>query len=150
MATIAPLLTPGITFELSIPGVQIDGADVSAIGYFTEISGLSAEVETLTYNEGGMNEFVHRLPTRVKYPNLVLKRGITSEDGLMKWFQRSNTEAKRTDITITMLNHSGERVRTFTFVNAYPIKWTGPTFNSGQSQMATEAIEIAHDGVKPV
>jgi phage tail-like protein len=146
---IAPLLAPGISFELNIPGVQIAGTDVSAIGYFTEISGLSAEVDTLTYNEGGNNEFVHRLPTRVKYPNLVLKRGITSEDGLMKWFQRSHTEAERTDITVTMLSPSHERLRTWTFVNAYPIKWTGPTFNAGQSQMATEAIEIAHEGVRP-
>ena len=136
----APEITPGIYFELTMPGVSI--------GYFTEISGLSAEVEVMTYNEGGNNSFIHRLPTRVKYPNLVLKRGISDEDALEKWFAKSYNQAQRTDITITMKDEVGTRLRTWEFANAYPIKWTGPQFNVGQSAVATEAIEIAHDGIK--
>jgi phage tail-like protein len=140
MTIAPPEITPAITFELTTPGVSI--------GHFTEVSGLSAEVETLTYNEGGNNEFIHRLPTRVKYPNLVLKRGISKEDALQKWFQKSHTQAQRTDITVTMLDHEGRRLRTWSFVGAYPIKWTGPAFNAGQNTVATEAIEIAHEGLK--
>ena len=142
MTIAPPHITPAITFELTTPGISI--------GHFTEVSGLNAEVETLTYNEGGNNEFVHRLPTRVKYPNLVLKRGISKEDALQRWFQKSHTQAQRTDITVTMLDHEGRRVRTWNFVGAYPIKWTGPAFNAGQNQVATESIEIAHEGLKAV
>ncbi|MGH2969516.1 MAG: phage tail protein [Solirubrobacteraceae bacterium] len=136
------LFTPAIWFELTIQG--------KSVGYFTEVTGLSAEVETMTYNEGGNNEFVHRLPTRVKYPNLVLKRGVTGSAILQQWFQKSHTQAERTGITVSMLNEQGERIRTWNFVNAFPIKWTGPTFNATQSALATEAIEIAHDGCKAV
>jgi phage tail-like protein len=133
---------PALWFELEIQG--------KAIGYFTEVTGLSAEVETMTYSEGGMNEFQHKLPTRVKYPNLVLKRGMTTKSDLQTWFQKSHTQAERTSISLTMLNQAGDTIRTWSFVNAYPIKWTGPNFNAAQSALAVEAIEIAHEGVKAV
>ena len=136
------LMNPAIWFELTIQG--------KSIGYFNEVSGLSAEVETMTYNEGGNNEFVHKLPTRVKYPNLVLKRGMTGAADLQRWFQRSHVGADRTAVTVTMLNESGDRLRVWSFVNAFPVKWTGPTFNSQQASVATEALEITHEGIKAV
>jgi len=133
---------PAVWFELEIQGY--------AIGYFTEISGLSAEVETMTYSEGGMNEFQHHLPTRVKYPNLVLKRGMTTKSDLQKWFQKSHVAADRTGIQLSMLDQHGQRLRTWAFVNAFPIKWTGPNFNAAQSTLAVEQIEIAHEGIEDV
>jgi phage tail-like protein len=134
--------TPAIWFELDIQG--------QAVGYFTEVTGLSAEVETLTYSEGGMNEFQHKLPTRVKYPNLVLKRGMTTKAELQKWFQKSHTQAERTGIRLSMLDNAGTRLRTWSFVNAFPVKWTGPNFNVSQSALAVEQIEIAHEGIETV
>jgi phage tail-like protein len=134
--------TPAIWFELDIQG--------QAVGYFTEVTGLSAEVETLTYSEGGMNEFQHKLPTRVKYPNLVLKRGMTTKAELQQWFQKSHTQAQRTGIRLSMLDNAGTRIRTWSFVNAFPVKWTGPNFNVSQSALAVEQIEIAHEGIETV
>jgi phage tail-like protein len=133
---------PAVWFELDIQG--------KAVGYFTEVTGLSAEVETFTYSEGGMNEFQHKLPTRVKYPNLVLKRGMTTKADLQRWFQKSHVQAERTTISLTMLDQEGTTIRTWSFVNAFPIKWTGPNFNASQSQLAVETIEIAHEGLRAV
>jgi phage tail-like protein len=140
--SVAPEIVPGIYFELTMPGISI--------GYFSEISGLSAEVEVQTYNEGGNNSFIHRFPSRVKYPNLVLKRGITNEAGLQAWFAKTvGPNPQMVDITVSLLDEEQNRLRTWAFANAFPIKWTGPQFNVGQSAVATEAIEIAHDGIKP-
>jgi len=133
---------PALWFELDIQG--------KAIGFFTEVSGLSAEVETFAYSEGGNNDFQHKLPTRVKYPNLVLKRGMTTKSDLQKWFQKSHVQAERTGIRLTMLDQQGTRMRTWSFVNAYPVKWTGPNFSSSQNSLAVEAIEISHDGIESV
>jgi phage tail-like protein len=138
---VAPEIVPGIYFELTMPGISI--------GYFTEVSGLSAEVEVFTYNEGGNNSFVHKLPTRVKYPSLVLKRGISNEAALQTWFAKSvGPSPQRVDVTVSMLDEEQNRLRTWAFANALPVKWTGPQFNVGQSAVATEALEIAHDGIK--
>jgi phage tail-like protein len=120
------------------------------IGRFQECTGIAVEIEMKDYMEGGVNDYVHKLPTRVKYPNLVLKRGMTTKSDLQRWFQKSHTQAERTTISLTMLDQGGETMRTWSFENAYPIKWTGPNFNAAQSALAVEQIEIAHEGMRPV
>ena len=135
---------PAIFFELKL---NVLGR---SIGYFTEVSGLSGEMETLSYNEGGRNDRVHRLPTRMKHPNLVLKRGVTSLTELEKWFDAVSGNPETTTITLTMYDEGLNRIRGWQFHSAYPVKWTGPTFNVGQNQFATEAIEIAHEGIEVV
>jgi phage tail-like protein len=134
--------TPAIWFELKLTPKN------TPIGYFTEVSGLSSEVEVMTYNEGGKNDGVHKLPTRMKHPNLVLKRGVTTIKDLQEWAQDSFAGPQRKEITLTMYNEQLEKIRIWSFKNAYPVKWTGPTFNVGQSAVATESLEIVHDGIQ--
>jgi phage tail-like protein len=133
---------PAIFFEL-----KLDVAGRS-VGYFTEVSGLSSELEVLTYNEGGRNDRIHKLPSRIKHPNLVLKRGVTTLAALENWFNKNRTSPEKTNISLTMYDHSLNPVRRWKFENAIPVKWTGPQFNVGQNAVATEAIEIAHEGIK--
>jgi phage tail-like protein len=33
------------------------------------------------------------------------------------------------------------------FHNAFPAKWTGPTFDASQSAIAFESIELVHEGI---
>jgi len=129
-----------LRFKVELPGVDV--------GRFRECSGLAAEIEVKDYNEGGNNEFVHKLPTRVKYPNLTLKRGVTYEDGLLQWLWKTRTQPQRLDMTITLMGPGGVAVRTWAFAEAYPIKWTGPSLNSGSNQIATETLEIVHSGLR--
>ena len=131
---------PAIWFELKLTPKQ------KPIGYYTEVSGIGTELETMTYNEGGRNEMVHKLPTRMKHPNLVLKRGVTSVKDLEQWAKESFAGPDRKEITLTMYNEQLQKVRAWSFKNAYPVKWTGPTFNAAQNSLATEVIEIVHDG----
>src|SRR5690554_8014475 len=66
--------------------MEVDGVTV---GRFTEVTGLQVQVEMETFNEGGMNGFVRHLPRRMTWPNLVLKRGLTKDNNLLAWRQRS-------------------------------------------------------------
>ena len=93
-----------------------------------------------------VNDFVHRLPGGLQYPNLVLSRGLTKEDALLKWFYATQTHPKRKEMTLTIKGHDVER--TWTFADAYPVRWTGPQLDSNQSSFATETLEIAHTGLK--
>lgn len=139
-----------VSFKVELPRLPSAGQRATVdVGSFSEVSGLSAEVEFMTYNEGGNNEFVHHLPTRVKYPNLVLKRGVTNEDALLAWFKEAHGDKKRYDITVTMLDRTNKPLRTWAFEKAFPVKWTGPSFNATQSQVAMETLEIVHEGLKP-
>ena len=113
------------------------------IGFFSECSGLSLEYEVYEYTEGGQNDFVHKLPTRLRYPNLVLKRGITDENRLVEWL----LERTPTQVTVKLQRADGKAVRTWAFDKAYPVKWQGPTLNANSSNPATETLEIAHKGL---
>jgi phage tail-like protein len=125
-------------------GIELDGGE---IGRFRECSGLAAEIEVKDYNEGGVNHFVHKLPTRMKYPNLVLKRGVTYEEALLQWLWITQRKAKRVAITVSLMGPAGEPVRAWSFADAFPVKWTGPTLNASSNQVATETLEIVHGGL---
>jgi phage tail-like protein len=116
------------------------------IGRFQECSGLSVEYETLEWPEGGENRFVHKLRGRAKYPNLVLKRGITHEKNLIQWFRECASRTKRFPVTVEMLAGDLKPIRRFSFDMAYPVKWTGPNLNAGQNSAAVETLEIVHQG----
>jgi phage tail-like protein len=124
--------------------------DNHEIGAFAECSGLSAEYDIFEYQEGGQLEYVHKFRGGLKYPNLVLKRGVTHEDEFLKWFlDRSTDREDRGTVTLNLLGDDGEQVRTWTFSAAFPVKWTGPSFSAKSTNIATETLEIAHQGLTP-
>jgi phage tail-like protein len=134
-----------LRFTVSLPGVSL--------GTFRECSGIGVEVETMDYQEGGNNEFAHKLPTRLKFQNIVLKRGVTHQSALLDWFNQTRQMgvlAKRGHVTVSLVGPRGETVRSWSFVEAYPVKWTGPTLNATSNQIASETLEIAHAGMQVV
>jgi phage tail-like protein len=133
--------------------VEVDGVE---LGRFRELSGLQIDVDVEEFEEGGENGFVHKLPGRMTWPNLVLKRGVTKEDVFMNWLQDSvgdgmatrNGKSKRTTAAVTLLGSDGTRLRSWNVVDAMPIRWTGPNFSADSSDAAIEELEIAHHGFR--
>jgi phage tail-like protein len=127
---------PEITFLVEISGVTI--------GQFCECTGLSVEYDVMEYAEGGNNDFVHRLRGRARYPTISLRRGVTSQDALLKWFF-DGPQADR--LTITLMDQAASPIRTFGFVSPFPIKWSGPDMASASNGTAMESLEIGHNGM---
>lgn len=130
------------SFSVSIPSLTLE------VGLFTQVSGLSAQVDVMEYPEGGINTFVHRLPTRIKQGNITLKRGVTKEKALLEWFEKSVVKVQPTDLSINVLDELGNTVQSWSFRNAYPVKWTGSDLNAGGNEFMTQSLEIAHSGMK--
>jgi phage tail-like protein len=127
-------------FQLELPGLE------AAIGTFSECHGLELRFEVYEYREGGNNDFVHQLPGPVQYPNLVLTGMVTDQEALFKWFWATHTQADRKQITLTL--KSRNKTRSWTFADAFPVKWIGPQLHAGGTQLGTETLEIAHSGLK--
>jgi phage tail-like protein len=133
--------------------VEVDGVE---IGRFMEISGLEVSIETEDIQEGGQNSFVHKLPGRMTWPNIVLKRGLTQNDSLITWlnktsgeqFSSNNNTLKRSTAAITLLGPAGKRLRAWEFDGAFPIKWSGPNFSVTSNEIAMEELEICHHGFR--
>jgi phage tail-like protein len=128
--------------------------DGLTIGAFTEVSGLSVQIEVEELAEGGQNQYTHKLPGRMKWPNLVLKRGITNTDNLFAWFAKSSGDGfsgngnriERHNGAVTLMNAAGKAVRTWKFTGAYPVKWSGPKLAASARDLAVEELEVCHRG----
>jgi phage tail-like protein len=107
------------------------------------------KMDVLEYLEGGVNNFVHRLPTRIKQGNITLKRGVTGETALMDWFTETVLLANPQDLSVAMYDSLGEILKpTWSFRQAYPVKWSSSDLNAGGSEFLTETLEIAHFGME--
>ena len=127
---------------------QIEVADL-VVGGFSEVSGLQSEVETEDYQEGGVNDYSVKLLKPTKYPNFILKRGITDSDTLWKWHQDvRNGKIERKTVNIVLLDSEGNRKRDWRLVEAYPIKWGGPDLKATSGEVAIESLEFVHEGLR--
>ena len=149
MSTVAPTYPfLNLRFRLSVGG--------KPFGDFSECTGLSLDVGTEDYHEGGENRFVHKLPTIGQPPNLVLKRGLTSSMDLWDWFV-SYVESGHVDPRDGQVELLGrpdpdatddEPVHVWAFTRGYPIKWTGPELNALTPGVAFETLELVHRGLR--
>ena len=116
---------------------------------FNEVSGLTIETEVETLREGGVNDREHQLAGATKYPSrLVLKRGIGDLAHLWHWYAGIlGARIERRDVTITMLTREGKPGIKWVFLEARPVKWTGPELRANTSAVAFESIELVHRGV---
>lgn len=130
-------------------GTLLSAAKEFKVAVFSECSGIDAVMEVLEYREGGVNEFVHKFPTRATYPNLTLRRGIVPVDNDLWIWHRGFVDGHgvRRDGIIFLLNEGREMAKKWRFRRGLPVKWTGPTLNASQSAVAIEAIEISHEGL---
>jgi len=124
--------------------LEIDG--VTKAG-FSEVSGLTTETTVIEYREGNERATTRKIPGLTKYSNIVLKRGITKERSLWNWRKTVIDGAtQRTSGSIILLDESRQEVARWTFREAWPCKWEGPTFNAKSSDVAIETLELAHEG----
>ncbi len=125
--------------------------ELNGIGeaHASEVTGFQIETETEPYEEGGVNDFVHQLPKRTKYQHITLKRGITIQDDLWKWYQEViSGKFKRRNGSIILMDVTGEEKWRWNFQEAYPVKWIGPDLKADSNTVAFEAVELAHNGIK--
>ena len=131
-------------------GVEIQGM---VTGFFTECSGLGSEhdvIEHKVVDEKG-KEVIMKIPGRLKWENIVLKRGITGHMDIWKWRQEvenGETEKARRNGTIWMLTHKQERVARWDFERGWPVKISGPSLKADSNEIGIEELTIAHEYIR--
>jgi phage tail-like protein len=125
------------------------------VGAFREATGLGSENEVVEYKASGPKgeQVIKKVPGRLKWNNITLKRGITDSMDMWKWrklVEEGKMEEARKNGTITMFNQKGEAIARWNFVNAWPSKLTGPSANAANNEVAVEEMEITHEGYERV
>lgn len=117
---------------------------------FQEVSGISKELHIEEVIGGGENRFKHRLPTRSTSQNLVLKRAIVPAGSkLVDWCAATmdpglTVPIETQDISVSLLDETGNPLILWTFYNAYPIKYSVLDFKSQENALVIESIEFAY------
>lgn len=125
--------------------VEIDGITQAA---FKECSGLDSTTEPVQYRQGGENNTIRKLPGKTTYSDIVLKRGLTDSDELWKWRKTViDGKAERKNGSIIVLDTTGVEKLRWNFIEAWPTKWEGPTFDANANDIAIETLTIAHEGI---
>ena len=130
----------GFHFRVEVLGLSPNGNDVR----FSEVSGLSVEIGTEEVAEGGENRFVQKFPTRAKFTELTLKRGLLVNSGIADWINRTinNFDIQPKNVDVQLLNEKHEPLITWHLINAYPTKWSVSDFNSTNSAVVVESLQL--------
>jgi phage tail-like protein len=104
-------------------------------------------VEVIEYREGADDVTgVRKLPGRVKYSNIILKRGLTASQDLWNWYKNVVTGVPdRRTVAVTLLDDSRSSVMKWLFYNAWPIKYEISSLQGKGNDVAIESLEIAHE-----
>ncbi len=125
--------------------IELESVNVAEFG---ELSGLQAQTEVFEYKEGGVNDYSHKLPGRTTYTNVTLKWGSTDDYILWDWYHSVITSTTPGSlvkaVSIIQFDSEHKEVRRWNLRDAFPVKWVGPNFNSGGSQVGIETLELAY------
>ncbi len=129
----------GYRFRVEILGMQEAG--------FQSVSGLERQCKIEPYREGGINHYEHQLVTLTNYPPVVLKRGL-ADKSLWDWHQKviNGTVVRRT-ISVMLIDDTGKEVWRWICAGAFPSKWSGAELDATANNVATESIELVHQGL---
>jgi phage tail-like protein len=128
--------------------VEIEGISQAR---FQEVGGVDATTDVVEYREGGDMLGNRKLPGQTKHSNLSLKRGYTDDDQLWRWYEdvmTGRTERIRKNISVVQLDMAGQEKFRWNLYQAFPVKYTAPSFNAKGNDLAIETLEIAYERIE--
>jgi phage tail-like protein len=126
--------------------VEIDGINQAG---FTDVSGIDTSIEAIDYRVGNDPTHSRKLSGLTKFSNITLKWGATNSIDMYTWIMNAmEGQVERKNIAIHAMDEEGGDIATWTVEAAWPIKYTGPTFEAKGNNVAMEQLELAHEGIK--
>jgi phage tail-like protein len=126
--------------------------DQTSVASFREASGLSQNTDPVDYREGtDVWLSVRKLPGLRKYSNITLKRGITPNEDLWKWYKNIlNGVDDRRNGAVVLQDEQHNDVLRWEFHNGWICKWEGSNLNATSNDVVIESIEICHERLELV
>ncbi len=144
--TVQPHAVPAYNFVVSVTNVDT-GETMS--GAFSEVSNLSVEVPVIEYRAGIDDTTMTKIRGIRKLSNITLKRGVTGHVTFWRWvLQGIEGEVQRQQGHISLLNEDREEVIRWNFSQAWPTKYSGPSLNAKNNEMAIESVDLCCQDLK--
>ncbi len=145
-----PPLDPLTSFRFL---VEIDGKPVGA---FSQFSGISMQTQTIQARSGndirGVQEYI---PVLTTFKPVTLSKGVIGDSQLLKWmFDAAASDSAgpkkanlRRTISVIALDEKGQEAVIWTLKNAMPIAYELSPMSSTSSEVLTENVTFAIQGV---
>jgi phage tail-like protein len=134
--------------EGGAPGGKVDVCRSA----FAECTGLEATMEPKTVKEGGANYGIAQRAGPVTFSTVVLKRGVSLNRNLWQIFNATSAGkyAARLQVTITLMDQSGNPAIRWQLSRAMPIKFKFADLNAKGTEVGIEELHLAHEGLLSV
>jgi phage tail-like protein len=135
----------GFNFRVEIDGITEAG--------FRECAGIDGTTDVVEYRDGkDKGNIARKLTGLNKHSNITLKWGITSDKKIWDWYKKTiDGKTERVNGSITLYDEANDKeAARWNFVNGWPTKLTGPSFNATSNDVAIETLDIAHEGLTQV
>lgn len=116
---------------------------------FSEVGGLSLEMQTEDIIAGGDNGFTIRLPKPPKAKNLTLKRALAAAPpSIIDWARDAleNFNFSTKTVIVSIVDFSERPVKTWNFKKAYPVKLAVSDLSASKNEIVIETLELAYQG----
>ncbi|MFT6392324.1 MAG: phage tail-like protein, partial [Ilumatobacter sp.] len=131
--------------QASYFGLEVDGIN---LGFFTACSGLSSELEVATQKgvtpKGASIEV--KQPGRQSFSEVTLKRGVTADLELNKWFDETVDAAQevtyKSASIVCMSRDMSTEIARFNLEDAFPSKLSMSDLDTGSSEAMVEDMTI--------
>jgi phage tail-like protein len=125
--------------------VEIDGINQAG---FTDVTLPDSSVDPVEYREG-TDKYTRKLAGFWKEGNVSLKWGITDSTQLYDWYKSCKEgNVQRKNVAIKLMDENDKEVASWTFDNAWPIKYKAPDFSAKTHDVGIENLEVVHEGMK--
>ncbi len=113
---------------------------------FQEVTGLNVEMEMDSFKEAGQNRFTWHLPTRTRYDDITLKRGVFIGSGITIWCKSALEDFvfSPINILISLLDENHIPVFNWYVINAIPKKWNVSSFNAMENSVVVESLVLSY------
>jgi phage tail-like protein len=138
---------PYSAFNFLMEWSHPEASNISKAG-FSEVTGLGKEVTVVEYRTGnGIENGARQVASTSKSSNITLKRGMMEAKDLFEWVKsaRDGSVLRFRTVTITLRDDDGADVMRWRLSKAQPLKWTGPSLDSKDPEIAIEELILVFE-----
>ena len=142
-----PLLSYQFAVEINTP--------FPTSGYFTEVSDLLDEFETVEHKvvDSASHEITQMIPGRPTPSQITLKRGVTADMSFWHWRElvvQGNTEGARTSLSLIMYDRNYTAIARWDYEAAWPSKVSSPEMKADSNDFLIEEMTIVFENMQRV
>jgi len=127
----------------SVAGFKFSVTVGSVIMGFKSVSGIARKIDVFTYQEGGVNDYVHTFAKPVASEGtLTMEKGVYS--GVYNPFYVVGEPLGKLPLILTVYDYAGGIAKKYTFMNSMVKSWSVSGFDALRNEMVIDKFEITY------